>query len=966
MSSVREVTRLMSLLVDKNPVVNRTDELFNAAVERLISSDVYKQLSKDFGISNEFYCNKPIRWQFACLCLDLLRITNSILKNEENDKQELFSPKQEVLLKSCITFVVSLGMLPYFMPGIAPSPESRCKNWHLLEPEVVDELEKHRRLKYITMKILALYYDRKLSHLIVPDFLNELLCALCQFCFAPIIKPNSLKESPNVSNGVVEAKKNPGLEKSFVMTEEIWDEVQQDRQILRVELQNFMDHLYQPLVIQHLMMLLTNKEKIPRSMWKSICTLLHQRVTRDGGLTSTIRAICDNNLELLSHSSKLDQITTLFTGAFSQSSEQRENSIVPQLLDIVRMKGDGVFEDAYRRVGAFSISRLYETDDNFTRTCIIYELMRPLLYPSTTTSEDEIRQCITDLHTCFASLPADNVIHCLPCDLLSPVIRTLFSIYRLLDEDEENDKDNGDIALILPMVKRLLEKYFTDVYQQNSDLLATTLYDLTFFYKIASLENDDSVAQNLKVTFGPANGIVFVTDDDNNNSSTAIGDKNDSSLNEEAGKVLLNFLSDCCRKEFSSQMIGVYFVGLLEQFQQYLLTAPESIIRTLNLNAILHLLELIVESNKLHSIPLRSSLRFVDSVHELLKKFSSSSLLSDTQKRIMHACLLITYAMIQKSASLKSSDKLSEFDVLKRITPFKHLEKGLYDETTRLLATQVYEKFLERYRSVKGKLIGVFDQTVTSKYKVALADAHDGMIPVRAKGVATLIKLFQQNDPETTANYITLYCLFYENLKHDDSFLYVRAADGLATVIAELPDVFLSKLCDEYMTMVGKSKRENSNSKWSLKLGEVFLKIVVKLDSTDHLKIHKGALLNVFFRGIHCHDVLLRASGLSNLAEMCLLLNINLINLIPEIFNTAVRLAEWDPAPEVRRAGTLVLTSIIKGFSAHIEEVPKAITNHLYHVLQKLYTDDGDNNVRLHAQLGLEEYTRCVKAAISN
>lgn len=73
--------------------------------------------------------------------------------------------------------------------------------------------------------------------------------------------------------------------------------------------------------------------------------------------------------------------------------------------------------------------------------------------------------------------------------------------------------------------------------------------------------------------------------------------------------------------------------------------------------------------------------------------------------------------------------------------------------------------------------------------------------------------------------------------------------------------------------------------------------------------------------GVRDNDHLVRASSLSNLADICRLLRYNLGSIVSEIVNCADYVLRYDTAIEPRRAAVLLLQMIIQGADSELLEV---------------------------------------------
>lgn len=82
--------------------------------------------------------------------------------------------------------------------------------------------------------------------------------------------------------------------------------------------------------------------------------------------------------------------------------------------------------------------------------------------------------------------------------------------------------------------------------------------------------------------------------------------------------------------------------------------------------------------------------------------------------------------------------------------------------------------------------------------------------------------------------------------------------------------------------------------------------------------------------GVRDDDHLVRASSLSNLADVCRLLRYNIGTIISEIMNCVDYTLRFDTAPEPRRAAVLLIHMILQGVELDLLEVrPKYIICYL-------------------------------------
>ncbi|KPI94725.1 Transmembrane and coiled-coil domain-containing protein 7 [Papilio xuthus] len=128
------------------------------------------------------------------------------------------------------------------------------------------------------------------------------------------------------------------------------------------------------------------------------------------------------------------------------------------------------------------------------------------------------------------------------------------------------------------------------------------------------------------------------------------------------------------------------------------------------------------------------------------------------------------------------------------------------------------------------------------------------------------------------------------------------------------------------------------------------------ISKRDMSIVHKTILLNTMLTACRDHDPLIRASALSNLAEISLVLHYRIGSIIYEVLLCIGSIIETDKAGECRRAAVMVISSLLKGLGKETLIQLKEHLLPLYRMLNKLYKDPNeDHAVKLHAQTALEE-----------
>ena len=196
------------------------------------------------------------------------------------------------------------------------------------------------------------------------------------------------------------------------------------------------------------------------------------------------------------------------------------------------------------------------------------------------------------------------------------------------------------------------------------------------------------------------------------------------------------------------------------------------------------------------------------------------------------------------------------------------------------------------------------------------------MLPIRANGIKQLSRLIYRRDKEALSNAHRLMQLFKENLSSEDSYLYLSAISGIASLASVRPREVLSdisaqfaaytqqtssQLIEEIASDVTRTKpisRVNS-VEFRMKLGEVLLRAARE---TGQMFPQYGEVVSrALMTGVRDKEPLVRASALSNLSECCLLLGYSLSKCIEEVVSCVEHLVPSERDATVRRAAVLVL-----------------------------------------------------------
>ena len=208
-------------------------------------------------------------------------------------------------------------------------------------------------------------------------------------------------------------------------------------------------------------------------------------------------------------------------------------------------------------------------------------------------------------------------------------------------------------------------------------------------------------------------------------------------------------------------------------------------------------------------------------------------------------------------------------------------------------------------------------------FQQALSDTRDPLVPVQGHGLISLTRLVVARDPETLSNAHQLLLIFQKHLGHPDTYIYLAAINGLVALasIAAHRDKIFATLCQEYALLSGppvsakeaklrineetgqlksdlkkgdsssveqNSKSSNKSvkslersSELRMKLGEALVRVA--RETNELIPHYMDQVMAAVLSNARDPDPLIRASSLSNLAEVASLAKYSLVPFQNEV-----------------------------------------------------------------------------------
>ncbi|XP_046828756.1 transport and Golgi organization protein 6 homolog [Vespa crabro] len=906
---------LYKLTTDKteaNDFENKLEQILDKTLPLLSKNDKYI-IFGDKDSANNYV---DIRYKYIQTITYILK---KIQITDEINHDDCISVQQYHTFKIAIELIVSIGIIPCLLPGIGIDMKKLCPRASKLIEEKTSILQKYERL-CLSSRSLIEYYNGSLLRPAVLSQFGPLIAALLQLSYAPLTKPNE-EQLPL-------KQENEMNKEQFIMTIDLHKKLQNDQKQFLSELLTLFDNCPQYIIMKELMIIL-GIQKAP--MWIRRITRKHliEKIQQPNGVVSLIATLCNDTLDFGTDWNKLDVLARLIATSHEMNKNKYYEAICPQLLNLLTLKQI----NHYSIIANSCIIALYESNPDICEKNIINIIMKPLLITNLDHEKEteiivpecELNTCIENLMTCFA--PTEAKFKSLPHKLISTIAIPLFCIH---------NKIRSSTCLLRNKVRQLLLKLLHDENLQD-DLFSAFL------------------GYNIKENFGQYISIQFGSN---------------------GGLEIIGTIKNLAYEEFADSLFDLISVNevLITNLFSYLLMSLSNSTKW-SCNNTLETSHDIIEriEKQLAAIKLLSHLANKSVVQEAQLKNPEpllnfiKSLFNEKVIKNQNNTENDDYEIIYISLMLIKMILSSESKMLNR-THFESFAKFLKEQINNsTISSQLVVLMKEILQFIESKQqfnqIHYEDLSIDykkfNKFEEAIRDLSDPLLPVRAHGIITLTKLIETKDPFAVARKTILLRLFQENLKHEDSFIYLAAINGMCSLAVTYPQIVIETLVQEYINMPQRITSGDISVENRIKLGEILVKTTRGLG--EMTLTHKNILINGFLCTTRDPDPLVRASSLSCLGELCKVLGFRLGNIIIEILYCINCILETDKALECRRAAVLVINLLVRGLGKHVlTDLSKDLLI-LYRSLKHLRDTDKDPVLRLHAQLALEEIDEVVQ-----
>ncbi|CAH1183726.1 unnamed protein product [Phaedon cochleariae] len=927
----REDVPEQTFIMDKNGIVkflnrlNTGDEIPNLNFWEDTCVHILNELRTDFESISEHQFSitqhnfspdsskkTSAEWKTICLFFYLMNLLRVEIEKSED---VLLSVQETRDVKHCLNYITKIGICTKLQPKLPFFVEIQSVKE---ENENEDIFWNYNVLKCTTNGLCELLKVPSMRILVLPECLKFILVAVYQISYCPLKKPD--------------------VDANNVISEPIYNLLVQEKERF-IKLMEYLKRSIHPRIFAKQNMIIL-QENSPKWFKKSVSQTLTDIIRSNNGVEIiAVSLIGDCDYDSAQTWKILDVLTRLILSC--QVFPDFENNICKQVIKLLDKTNEETL--IFERVFCYCTKSIYQIDpelckEHFVRASVSYLLYftyKGHIFQDGEDITQKIEQTIRIIHTIFIENSLDNH-QALPLEILKPMMGVIFRFFVLTSNSSFKSTNNNLQAITIAYLLKFPDEFLQlidnflfgidtkEILPFRNDLILEAnkakiiikLADYSITY--SSLDNSECLLKLLK----PNSKLLvrffgFLLNTLTNKEKYFIK-KNDD---------LLQLESDAIMNEFFERNITVY--KLLSEMaeektiQEQLSEEPGDIIEYIR-NVLRRTLEL--------------------STHQTEDP--------DAQEfQSLFTVIIILQNLIARS---RKSD-LKQYDCL--ITDLTVISR----ETGNVEMRNIIEKILGNMeRSVSGPSPMLHERDVKTDLDKAIEDICDPLLPTRGHGLLSLKKLLENKDKQAMDRKQYILNLLQQNLKNDDSFIYLNAIGCLAALADIFPDTILNILCEEYSDPSRTSTEGGHEIK--MKLGECLVRVTRQLG--EMAPKYKPLLLNTFLVGAKEDDDLMRASSLSNLGEICRALGYKLGTIVTEVLSCVNAIIATDKSPQARRAAVTVIRQLFVGLESEMLAFLKEDILPIYRTLKAVYNDDKDEVMRLQAQLALEELNENMKSLV--
>jgi hypothetical protein len=195
------------------------------------------------------------------------------------------------------------------------------------------------------------------------------------------------------------------------------------------------------------------------------------------------------------------------------------------------------------------------------------------------------------------------------------------------------------------------------------------------------------------------------------------------------------------------------------------------------------------------------------------------------------------------------------------------------------------------------------------KFKEALKELGDEIIPIRAHGINTLVQMTLAKDRVIIEHLDAVLNIFLDMIEDSDSFIYLNAVKGVSSMVDAFPDESILKVTNRY-------KSSSFNIEGRTRIGEVLLRIIQRCGET--FSKLSNLVLNSIFVVMKDEEPLVAVSGIVLMSVISLEYPLMIEQVIHQLFDFMLGNLENSTSNDLLKAVLLLLVNTLRGLHSNI------------------------------------------------
>ncbi|KAJ3179698.1 transmembrane and coiled-coil domains-containing protein 7 [Gaertneriomyces sp. JEL0708] len=247
-------------------------------------------------------------------------------------------------------------------------------------------------------------------------------------------------------------------------------------------------------------------------------------------------------------------------------------------------------------------------------------------------------------------------------------------------------------------------------------------------------------------------------------------------------------------------------------------------------------------------------------------------------------------------------------------------------------------------------------QKAAETFEEALKELQDDLLPVRAHGMHVLRTMIHERDQILELHLQKVISLFLEQIRNEDSFIYLNAIKGLSSLADVYPAETLSTITSRYSD-------DSVDIDYRLRIGEGLLQTIQRCGEVFHN--YSSSILPAILCVLLDERRELRSSAQSLLACIAEVSPFSLLPVIHQVWDYVKHSLILEKSVETRRGAMMIIVFLIRGLGPRLfETVAMDVIKSIRTQIQITAENDEDELTRGHAKVALDDLETIVRTML--